>query len=266
MLERKIYPISGLKEKIRQAVYFSVDAENVYSNLFKLQSEVNTYWSHIDRNDIKKYLSYGTLPFALTMPDEISIYNAISLLLDKIIKQDMLTLGNFDSNTLGVVKRILFAIAENDTTSLTTLEKKFAIHRLTISNIFEALEKAELLIKIPAHGSNMTIANKPNKYLFMSSAIRMSFFYFTGNENTYLTRQGKLLEDSVGAHLYREFILRSHGIFRYDSAQGGADFILQIGNDKKIIIEVGIGKKDSKQVINTMQKVKSDYGIIFLIT
>lgn len=263
MLEHKIYPTPGLKEKIRQAVYFSADAENVYNNLFKLQGEVNKYWSKTDRNDIKKYLSYGTLPFALTMPDEISIYNSISLLLDKIIKQDMPTLGNFDSNTLGAVKRILFAIAENDTTSLITLEKKFEIHRLTISNIFEALEKAELLIKIPAHGSNMTIANKPNKYLFMSPAVRMSFFYFTGSESTYLTRQGKLLEDSVGSHLYREFILRSSGIIRYDSAQGGADFILQISNDKKIIIEVGMGKKDSKQVISTMQKIKTDYGIIF---
>jgi hypothetical protein len=162
-----------------------------------------------------------------------------------------------------MVKRILFAIAENDTTSLSTLADKFKINRLTIANIFDVLEKAELIIKIPPHGSNMTIANKPNKYLFMSPAIRMSFFYFTGNESTYMTRQGKLLEDSVGAHLYREFILRSDGVIRYDSAQGGADFILQIGNDKKIVIEVGLGGKDKKQVMNTMQKIKSDYGIIF---
>ncbi|MCK5459545.1 hypothetical protein KAI52_00340, partial [Candidatus Parcubacteria bacterium] len=93
--------------------------------------------------------------------------------------------------------------------------------------------------------------------------IRMSFFYFTGNEYTYLTRQGKLLEDSIGSHLYREFILRGDGIIRYDSAKGGADFILQIGNTKKIIIEAGLGKKDKKQVINTMNKIKADYGVIF---
>ncbi|MBA4320036.1 MAG: hypothetical protein C0412_16670 [Flavobacterium sp.] len=197
------------------------------------------------------------------MPDEISIYNNISLLLEKIIKQDMPTLGNFDQETLGAVKRILFAIAENDVTSMTTLSDKFGISRLTLSNIFDVLEKAELLVKIPPHGSNMTIANKPNKYLFMSPAIRMSFFYFSGNEGTYLTRQGKLLEDSIGAHLYREFILRSVGIIRYDSAQGGADFILQIGNNRKIVIEVGLGNKDKKQTIRTMRKIKSDYGIIF---
>jgi predicted AAA+ superfamily ATPase len=154
-------------------------------------------------------------------------------------------------------------MAENDVTSLTTLADKFGLSRLTLANIFDVLEKAELLVKISPHGSNMTIANKPNKYLFMSPAIRMSFFYFSGNEGTYSTRQGKLLEDSIGAHLYREFILRGVGVIRYDSAQGGADFILQIGNDRKIVIEVGLGKKDKKQVMATMRKIKSDYGIIF---
>jgi predicted AAA+ superfamily ATPase len=263
MIKNKVYPTPGLKSEIRQAIYFSETVKEAYDKLVKLESKVNGYWSKIDRNDIKKYLSYGTFPFALTMPDEISIYNNLSLLLDKIIKQDMPILGSFDQDTLGAVKRILFAIAENDITSLTNLADTFKINRLTIANIFDVLEKAELLIKIPPHGSNMTIANKPNKYLFMSPAIRMSFFYFTGNESAYLTRQGKLLEDSVGSHLYREFILRSDGVIRYDSAQGGADFILQIGNDKKIVLEVGLGKKDKGQVISTMRKIKSDYGVIF---
>jgi len=263
MIKNKIYPTPGLKSKIRQAIYFSETAEDAFSKLAGLAGGVNSYWSKVDRDDIKKYLSYGTFPFTLTMPDEISIYNNISLLLEKIVKQDMPILGNFDQDTLGAVKRILVAIADNDVTSLSALADKFEINRLTIANIFDVLEKAELLVKIPPHGSNMTIANKPNKYLFMSPAIRMSFFYFTGNENTYSTRQGKLLEDSIGAHLYREFILRSDGIIRYDSAQGGADFILQIGNTKKIVIEVGLGSKDKRQVINTMRKIKSDYGIIF---
>jgi len=263
MIKNNIYPISGLKEEIRQAVYFSESTDDIYKNLLNLQNGVNQYWSKANRIEIKEYLSYGTLPFALMMPNETTIYNSISLLLDKIIKQDMPTLGSFDTGTLGAVKRILFAIAENDTTSLKILDDKFKINRLTISNIFDALEKAELLIKIPAYGSNMTVANKPNKYLFMSPAIRMSFFYFTGQESTYLTRQGKLLEDSIGSHLYREFILRSEGAIRYDSAQGGADFILQILNRKQIIIEVGLGNKDKKQILNSMKKINSDCGLIF---
>jgi hypothetical protein len=97
----------------------------------------------------------------------------------------------------------------------------------------------------------------------MSPAIRMSFFYFTGQEGTYLTRQGKLLEDSVGSHLYREFILRGEGAMRYDSAQGGADFVLQIMNHRQIIIEVGMGDKQRGQIISSAKKIKSDYNLIF---
>lgn len=261
MIQNGIYP-PKLKETIRQAVYFSKNAEEVYAKLSGLSSLVNKYWSKVDRSDVRKYLSYGSLPFSLTMPNESAVYDSISLLLDKIIKLDLPTLGNFSPETLGVVKRILFAIAENDTTSLNALEERFSVNRLTIANIFEALEKAELLIRVPAYGSNMSIAKKPIKYLFMTPAIRMSFFYFTGQENTFLTRQGKLLEDSIGSHLYREFILRNQGALRYDSAQGGADFILQIANSKQIIIEAGMGNKDKKQIVNSRIKIKSDYNLI----
>lgn len=262
MIAQGVYP-PKLKAKITQAIYFSKKADAVYEQLAALQPAINQYWATVNRADVKKYLSYGTLPFSLLMPNEAAIYDSISLLLDKIIKQDLPTLGNFNPDTLGVVKRLLFAIAENDVASLNALEEKFKINRLTIVNIFEALEKAELLIKIPAYGSNMTVAKKSNKYLFMSPAIRMSFFYLTGQADTYLTRQGRLLEDSIGAHLYREFILRGQGAIRYDSAEGGADFILQILNDKQIIIEVGLGDKDKKQIINSQKKIKSDYNLIF---
>ncbi len=263
MVKNNIFPINGLKDKIRQAVYFSNDSKDVYDNLIRIQASVNQYWSKVNRIDIREYLSYGTLPFSFAMPNETAVYDSISLLIDKIIRLDMPTLGSFDADTLGAVKRILFAIAENDTTSLNLLEERFKINRLTIANILEALGKAELLIDVPAYGSNMTVAKKPHKYLFMTPAIRMSFFYFTGQENTYFTRQGKLLEDSVGSHLYREFILRNQGAIRYDSAQGGADFILQILNKKQIIIEVGMGKKDKGQIINSGKKINSDYNLVF---
>lgn len=262
MVKNNIAP-PAVGDAIRQAIYFSKSANEVYDNLLKLRPQVNQYWSAINRMDIRKYLSYGSLPFSLLMPGEAAVYDSISLLLDKIIKLDLSTLENFTNETLGAVKRILFTIAENDTTSLNALEEKFKINRLTIASIFDALEKAELLIKIPAYGSNMTIAKKATKYLFMSSAIRMSFFYFTGLESTFLVRQGKLLEDSIGAHLYSNFILKGQGAIRYDAASGGADFILQILNNKQIIIEVGMGEKDKKQIIKTSQRVNSDYNLIF---
>lgn len=263
MLKNNIYPKEGLKEDIRQAVYFSKTAQEAFKKLSALKASINQYWTKVNRMDIKEYLAYGTLPFALMMPNETIIYDSISLLLDKIIKLDLPALGKFDTSTLDNVKRLLFIIAENEATGLVKLEKIFNLSRLTITSILEALEKTELLIKIPAYGSNMTAAKKPSKYLFATPAIRMSFFYLTGLQETYLVRQGRLFEDSVGAHLYREFVLRRQGTIRYDSAQGGADFILQILNGKQLIIETSLGNKDKKQILNSMKKINSDYNILF---
>jgi uncharacterized protein len=263
MVGNKNYPTKKLKDSIKESLYFSTDAQQVYEKLGALSASVNTYWSKIDRRDVDKFLTFGSLPFTLPLPNESAIYDSISLLLDGIIKKDLPMLGNFDTKTLVHAKRLLFILAENDTTSLNTLERILDIDRLTILSLLDAFEKAELLVKVSAYGSNMSVAKKPAKYLFMSSAIRMSFFSVSGQENTFSTRKGKLLEDSVGTHLYREFILRGGGAFRYDSSQNGADFIVQIANKKQIIIEVGLGKKDRKQIMNSMGRIQSDYGIVF---
>jgi predicted AAA+ superfamily ATPase len=263
MVSNKYYPVKQLKNDIRNAVYFSNSAEDVYQNLLKLKTAVNNYWSKTDRKDINKFLAFGSLPFTLTLPNEPAIQDSILLLLDGIIKKDLPMLGNFDVKTLAQVKRLLFILAENDTTSLNLLEKSLSIDRLTISSVLEALEKAELLIRISAYGSNVSVVKKPAKFLFMSPAIRMVFFSIVGQESTIMTRQGKLLEDSVGSHLYREFILKGQGSVRYDSAQGGADFVLQIMNKKQIIIEVGMGDKDKKQIFNSIKKIAADYSLIF---
>jgi hypothetical protein len=90
----------------------------------------------------------------------------------------------------------------------------------------------------------------------------MTLLDITGIESTFLTQKGKLLEDIAGLHFYREFISTGRGSLSYDSSKGGADFILKIENKKQIIMEIGNGHKDTKQVETTMQKNHSDYGIV----
>ncbi len=262
MIKNAIPVVPDLQNQLLQATYFSTGHQEAYQKLSKLQPQVNQYWTQINRYDVRTYLAYGTLPFAFEMPNELAVYDSIALLLDKIIKLDLPKLVNFDASTLAMVKRLLFAIAENDITSLKTLEDNFGLNRLTIANIFDALEKTELLIKVPAYGSNMTAAKKAIKYLFMSPALRMSFYYITGQESTYLTRQGKLLEDLVGSQLYREFVLKGRGTIRYDSALGGADFIVQILNNRQLIMEVGLGDKKKDQIAVSSAKIMSDYNLL----
>ena len=261
MIRRQVKPIPGIKQKLIGALYFSTSGLEGYNQLTQLQQSVLSYWAQASRDDVEHFMKVGTLPFALSFPNEDAVYDAIFLMLDAVATKDLVQFGKFEHDTLLAVKRLLFILAENDTTSIYQLERVLGISRLTIQNVLEALEKTELLIRVPAHGSNMTVAKQPAKYLFMSPAIRMSFFRITGNVQTFQTRKGKLLEDLVGAHLYREFVSRGAGTVRYDAMQGGADFILQIENKRQIAIEVGLGKKDKTQLIQTMKKTPCEYGI-----
>lgn len=71
-----------------------------------------------------------------------------------------------------------------------------------------------------------------------------------------------LLENQVASSLYRlsKETQESLGIF-YDSKKKGADFIVK-HLDKKIPIEVGIGKKTKSQVKKAMNRYDCDYGIL----
>jgi uncharacterized protein len=262
MIKNKVEPVKNLSKEIRQALFFSASAEEAYEKLKIMKPEVNQYWSKIDRLEIKQYLTIGTLPFALNLKDQSQVFDAISLLLDKVISKDIADLGKFDAKTLGAVKRLLLILAESDAISLYKLEQILQINRQTISEILDVLEKSELLIKVPAHGANIAVVKKPAKYLFMSPAIRMTFFSIAGIEGTWLTRQGKLLEDAAAFYYHREFLSKGIGSISYDSSEGSADFIFRVDNKIQIAAEIGIGKKNTRQIAKTLKNIKCDYGIV----
>ena len=72
-----------------------------------------------------------------------------------------------------------------------------------------------------------------------------------------------VLEDAVGLTLRRLFAEKLNASLSYDSAAGGADFIIR-QNGNALIIEVGYGAKKIKQAVRTMKKVRaqSAYGVI----
>jgi len=263
MIKHAIHPIPGLKHKIMDVLYGSTSAEEAYNALGHLKPEMLQYWSQVDRLEIQEYLTIGTLPFALRSNKQAQIYESISLLLDRIILEDIQALGRFDMSTLGLIKRLLFIMADADVLSMNKITQLLPLDRKTILNIFDVLEKAELLIKVPAHGSSTKSTRKPAKYLFMSPAIRLALLNITGQKSTFQIRQGMLWEDIAALHFDREFITPKTGSLSYDSAKAGADFILKIANQKQLAIEVGAGDKSFRQTVNTMKKISCDYGVVF---
>lgn len=266
MLKRNKFPDPGLKQAIKEAIYDSSSAKEVFSRLSRLNKRVSDQWgkwAKHEKEDMNEFLSTGTLPFTFRAQD-INIYERVGRLIDRMINKDISELGRFDVKTLTVIKKLMFIMADsNDGFSINKASSLLGTDRLTLMAVLDALEKAEIIIKIAPHGSGATAARKPAKYLFMSPAIRMSLLSITGLDETFLNRRGKLLEDVAALHLYREFMAGGAGGVTYDSAAAGADFILQITNKKQIAIEIGMGEKDFTQVKNTMEKVKCNYGLVF---
>ena len=265
VLTTETLPAKGFKDYLLDALYYSRDAEEVFTKLSTSTTLVNQQWAKYDRNSISKYIKTGTMPFTLNK-DPGGVYEALKAMVDKVITTDLQSLRHFTPDSITAMKRLIFILADSgDIVTLDNLAKWVGTSKPQLLNMFDALLKAELLIKVPAHGSNTTATRNPARYHFMSAAIRAAYHDIVGNPSTEAARTGLLLEDIAALHFYREFVTRQKGslTYYYDKAGGDCDFILKVGNTHQIAVEVGMGKKGTGQVEKTMARVDCRYGIVF---
>ena len=82
-------PIKGLGGSIRQALYESENAEEVYQRLTLLKRSTMRYWATIHRLELDTYLRYGSLPFTLQYTQEPIIYEQVEHTLSSVINKDI---------------------------------------------------------------------------------------------------------------------------------------------------------------------------------
>ena len=263
MIHNGTVPVKGLKEEIRNAVYGSASVATSFKFLQTIESKVAQYWSKVDQLDVNHYLEVGTFPFALNYPDKNQVYDALNILIDKIINTDVPRIGSLKIETIAMMRRLLYLLADaNDTLAVSKLANLIGANGTTLAGALEVLKDAECLIKIPPYGSATSAVKKPTKYCFMSPALRASLLSIAGSDGTMATRRGKYWEDIVALHLYREFSSRRAGTLLYDPSKGGADFILQMMNGRQIAIEVGSGEKGTAQVAQSMKDRNLERGLV----
>lgn len=256
------FPIKGLKKTIKDVLFYSPDAKTCFSRLEDLQKVKDNYWVGIDTMEINQYLKFGSMPFALMISDKNKALELMDELIDKVVRKDLFEAGNFEAKTIDKVKNILLMIASSTEVSITSMAKNLTdISPNSLINIFSALEKAEMIIRVYPYGSVYKKVRKPSKYYFMSSSLRYALLNIFEGTSAFEKYKGKYLEDIFALTFYREFQRKKISNIFYDSSRGGADFILQ-SNQKKIVIEVGFGKKDFRQVRNTLDKIQGDYGLV----
>jgi hypothetical protein len=198
----------------------------------------------------------------IALENEALVYDQINKSLERVINKDIPQMRGLSADIIGRISGILYAVADMDALNFTTLAEKFGISRPKIAEIFSVLEQAEILHRIYPYGSHFKqVTQRPSKYLFSSPAFRAMYYKTIGNVITEQNARGKLLEDLVGMYFYRLCDKNPNFSLTYDSAKGGADFIISVGGNK-IAVEIGANKKEYRQVIQTAEKVKAIYSFI----
>jgi predicted AAA+ superfamily ATPase len=73
---------------------------------------------------------------------------------------------------------------------------------------------------------------------------------------------GILLEEYVASTFFRIGRTKTPISLFFDAEKGGADLIIKTPVDKPIPVEVKFGVKSEKQVLKSMKKFNSPYGIV----
>ena len=254
-------PIKGIGKVIKETVLYSKNAKDVYEKLKVEGNSVRNYWLSVNDFEMRKYITLGTFPFTLKSENESLAINFVSQIINKVIHTDIPHFYNFKNETLNRIDKILYLISETFGVSVTKLSETLQMKPDTLRLILKSLESSGLILRVTPYGAHFRQVKKPSKYLFSTPSLRYSYLSVRESIGIFENYQGSLLEDLVGMYLVR--ILPKFGDFSltYDSSKGGADFIVTIGN-KKIVIEVGAGKKGCKQIISTSEKIKPKYNII----
>ena len=254
------YEEAGFGAELRKTLLDSKSAEEVYGRLLSCKVRVHKYWQSIGKQEISHYINYGTLPYMVALKNEALVYDQIKKSLDRVVSVDIPQIGRFRPEVASKFQMLLYAIADSEQVSFNSLSSTMEVGRPTLMHMLDVLEKTETVTRIYPYGSHRKQVRKPSKYLFTSPAFRAMYFRFIGSTQKKEVYEGKLMEDTVGLFLGRLCDRRSISL-TYDSAAGGADFIVR-DDSASIAVEVGRGQKGFDQVIRTSKKVKAKYGLV----
>ncbi len=253
----------GLSADMRNVILNANNAQEVYQKLKEYEPRIKQYYTGILPNEGKDYIVKGSLPSLLFLPDDVQKFERITQSLKRVISDDIAQLYDFDTKTIRKIPIMLYAIAQAEQVSYESFKKNpIEIDRHTAKSVIDALINTETLLRIPAYtASHSAQVRQPSKYVFLASAFRASFFQLTESISNTEDIMGKLMEDVIALYFYKNISGLAQSFISYDAGRGGADFIIG-AESKKIVVEVGIGKKDYRQVIQTAKKVNPTYSLV----
>ena len=217
------------------------------------------------KNEWTDYIQFKNFPRTMNLKDENEIIEQTLDIKDRIIEQDLRTVKSFTTETQLKSYSILnyIAMQKPSELSLSKLSNSLKIPIKSINNIINTFEKTHVIFPIKPYDSVTKSIRKSSEYYFLSTQMKACICLSNRIVSDNTEYMGLLLENFVASSLFR-LKRESRKDFRiyYDPRKGGVDFIINPLIGKNIPIEVGIGKKNKKQIKSAMNYYDVDYGIL----
>lgn len=264
LLKHGIHSAPDLSDKLKKIIFNSRNGKDVFTKLKGEISEVDGFFSKLPDGCEEEFFKSGGFPFTSNLSNQVEISERTKNVINGIITKDIIALKRFKTETISKINDLLYLLANSDLISYEKLLKALHIDNIrTLNGLLDVLVISGVLVKIKSFGQTYGPTRKTPKYLFVTPSLRSAIL----DNNFPAGIEGKKLEDYFALIFQRD--IKGAGIFgapklSYDIAENGADFVLTLQDKSNIVIEVGFNKEETKQVENTIKKVKNTrYGLVF---
>jgi predicted AAA+ superfamily ATPase len=215
--------------------------------------------------EFERFLKTYGFPSTLNL-DESESYEEIYAQIDTIINKDMPTVKSFNTSTSQNIRKIIFylGLQRPGETSIHKIANHLSVSPNVVSEILDVLEKTQVLFSVKPYSGGGKIIRKPWQYFFISPSIKAAINFNVGRFNLNNRKcLGTLAETLVANGLYKMIKLDFHamGLF-YPPDKSSSDFIIRTKLDDMVPIEVGVGKKTKKQLLNDINKYDCKFGVL----
>jgi len=255
-----LFPIKGLGNKLRNAIFYSSNYEEIMRILNSSEQEINDYLisskkviGESIKSLIDEYVSYHNIARFLPLANKTLVIERILALFERILLKDI---PQINEEYYVIYNRILFRIALSDEINFQTLSKEFRIKETDIEKIITTLNNAEILNVFLPHGGIRSRTGGNQKAFFMSPSLRRALYARIYGDKLKEDLRAKLYEDILAMYLKRNL---SEGIVSFGfGRKKSPDFIIET-MDSPVLMEVGINKTTTSQI---KSYAKYRYGII----
>ncbi len=190
----------------------------------------------------ESFIEIGGLPATARARSKEEAAEMAWEVLDRVIRWDLVEVANFESSTLPEVERLLMAISSEKpgAVSSESLSRDIGMNKRQVIRALNALERAEVIFRVPPVGTARSKARKPWKIYFTTSTLRWG--QIANLMPVTKDMRAVLLEEAVAARLHRISRTSKGASLSYGWGDGEVDLVLEM-EGRRLAFEISLGKE-----------------------